>query len=696
MSPVDRTGSRPRRIVVVHDRVDPALTAGDYEVRVAQAVSGDPDLGTVADDVRHVRVTAPRYRLASTDVLSSFPPPNAAGPFTTRLAQVALRRRTLPWERADGPTRPWLALVLLSDGEGELLASVPVEQAVTAGVRPAGTNPDGPTCAAIEISERVVAQVFPSRQDLPYTCHVRQVPVGDTELAQGDDDGWIAVVIASRLPRPGLRYRACLVSLEGQWHELPDNPPTETRVTKAVVYDDITVEQLVLARRPSVDGVSLTAVPSGKTSLAAKRPAEPLDRETADGAPAQASGGHTAPDAWGNAGTGTAGTPVLAQGGPVVLPSVVTATAVGTGAGSVVLDVSVAAIEPAARLLRFPVLTSWEFRCEGDKDFAALVQGLDVGLLGTAARPGRGPTDRVPEVAETGHVVLAGLDRGGEPMSTWYRGPLVPRAVERRAPEAVHVSDQLRRLAEDGRTEIGEAAAFELGRLLALSSPSTVAALREWRRRGFAVRRAAALGEVSVLGDLLSTWGVLDAGELRVERFAELLGRQVLTTFGAPDAVETVLPRRPDVDPLPQLDLLRDPVATIAEGLAVPIDALRVAAGTQVRPQLDLGMLTPIEQLGFTALSTQPELLAPLAAGLTTQVADLTRLAGRGLPGVPGGPGVPGVPGGPVLHPHGGARTAGVAAEPASPARDAGPQDELDTVEGLFPGAAPLAEEDTP
>src|SRR5262249_42183838 len=63
---------------------------------------------------------------------------------------------------------------------------------------------------------------------------VREVDIQDTELAGGDDDGWMAVVLANRLPvfdtangKP-VRYLACLVSLEGQIPRLPPPvPPVE-------------------------------------------------------------------------------------------------------------------------------------------------------------------------------------------------------------------------------------------------------------------------------------------------------------------------------------------------------------------------------------------------------------------------------------------------------------------------------------
>ena len=69
--------------------------------------------------------------------------------------------------------------------------------------------------------------------------------------------------------------------------------------------------------------------------------------------------------------------------------------------------------------------------------------------------------------------------------------------VERPQPDAegrlllAHVSDQLRRAVPDGREDLAYAAAFEIGRLLALSQPSVVAALMRWRAEQFGADRAA-------------------------------------------------------------------------------------------------------------------------------------------------------------------------------------------------------------
>ena len=85
-----------------------------------------------------MHVSSPRYTMPPEQILSSFPPANAEGAFGDRLPQIVLKRRTLPWERNPAgeprcrPT-PWLALVVVAEGEGELSTATPVAQCVTAG-----------------------------------------------------------------------------------------------------------------------------------------------------------------------------------------------------------------------------------------------------------------------------------------------------------------------------------------------------------------------------------------------------------------------------------------------------------------------------------------------------------------------------------------------------------------------------------
>ena len=118
---------------VLHSKANPPLKAGDYVLQGRQAIAG----GQTEPYDGHVRVTAPRYALPADQLLSTFPPANSEGAYENRLPQVVLKRRTLPWERAPKlgeDDTPWLALVVIAEGEGTLSGDTPIAQCVTPGV----------------------------------------------------------------------------------------------------------------------------------------------------------------------------------------------------------------------------------------------------------------------------------------------------------------------------------------------------------------------------------------------------------------------------------------------------------------------------------------------------------------------------------------------------------------------------------
>lgn len=590
---------------VLHSHVMPDLPAGTYTVQVEQDISAP---GATPETLEsHLQVTAPRFTLPPDQLLSTFPPNQGQGSFSTRLPQVVLKRRTLPWERAvmPGPSlppeTPWLALVLLADAECEFKGGVPAAQCVTAGVTLDGPD-DAATGDCIVVSQTVVDQVFPTKGELPLLAHVRQVDMYDTELNMGDDDGWLAVVLSNRLPQPGVRYRVCLISLEGQYDKLPDSAPADEGFTGVLVYPDAVANLGTLTYATS--GLVDQAAAAGVAGTASVLPDKTVSAVRSV----------TVTDAWSAAGEARA----------VAAASAAPASTTAQLAGNI-HAVNMGIIAPFEVLYTFPALASWQFTCVGAGDFRSLMQGLDVGMLGTLPptppppQPGQKPPPPArdaPEVLDTGHIALAHISRAGEAGKVWYRGPLVPRPMDREQPgptgllPLLHSSDQARRIGPDGRENLALAAAFEIGRLLALADPSVVAALLSWRKDGFDEARRSVLLS---LEPLLSTLGVADIAA----GFGARAGGSVVAGLGAGGAAR-LGPVRPLTDPgrpitgIDGVDLvslletgLAIPSATVAQ-LLQPVaqrTALNVPIGTQTVDLEALAASAPTELAGLRAAS---------------------------------------------------------------------------------------------
>jgi hypothetical protein len=611
---------------VLHSNAVPDLPAGGYTVRVRQTITA-PGATTQALD-SHLEVTAPRWVLPADQVLSTFPPNQAAGAFSSRLPQIVLRRRTLPWERElDGRATtsplprqiPWLALVVLADAECEYRGAKPIADCITKGVVLEGRN-DAATGASIVVTDEVVRQVFPTKEELPLLAHVREVDLSDTELALGDDDGWLAVVLSNRLPQPGVRYRACLISLEGQHGELADSAPVAEEFSGAFVYEQAALDYDLLSYEYAHVVDQAKAAPTSGTHAAAGRSA-------------------TVADAWSTT-TTTSATAETWQAHNLLSDG--TARLVGAMHG-----VSMGVIAPAVRQLTFPVLATWQFTCTGAGDFQSLVQGLDVGMLGTPPEPPPppGPGERPappatrppPEVLDTGHVTLGHTSRDGEPGSVWYRGPLVPRPTSRQKPDArghlalAHASDHLRRVGPDGRENLALAAAFEIGRLLALAEPSVVAALLNWRKEGFEqARREALLEREPTISVLLATVDTLTG-------FAAGIGHQLIADLGA-DGAARLGPVRPPTDPGRPVAGIDDAdlVELLAAGLGVALETVRdlVSPGVTHRAPLRVPVADQLADADRLADAAEHE-LAPLRAAALDTAATLAAGALRDWPSGP-------------------------------------------------------------
>src|SRR6266487_5088440 len=413
----------------------------------------DPKIG----EMIFFDVEGPRFSLSPSEVAGVFPPRSGHGPFDSALPHIALGRRTLPWERAlgdaytaggDETPYPFLALVLLEQSECTILHNQALTDVVPPAVFERLGRPQNIRCDAVEADAEFLQDILPMPEELRLLTHVRQVNVDDRELSAGDSDGYFAVVMGNRIPRPGGSYIACLVSVE----ERTDLLPTTDLIGGPGgidIYADPEVAQISepFELAPSALGTSITA------------PQADAMRIIAPGTQARASVTRISASAAGGA---------LAQEQQTLVSAA--AERIRLTGGSVVLH-------PKARLV---LLYSWTFTCEGDGTFRQLMQGLDVGMIGDAD-----PASKLA-VTDTGHILIDVIDRLGAPEQSWYRGPLVSQPLTRDPLGPYHCADQARRVvAETGAENISYASAFETGRLLAAADGRLAQELMRWRRTAF-------------------------------------------------------------------------------------------------------------------------------------------------------------------------------------------------------------------
>jgi hypothetical protein len=275
---------------------------------------------------------------------------------------------------------------------------------------------------------------------------------------------------------------------------------------------------------------------------------------------------------------------------------------------------------PVPRLRLF-CLAQWRFECRDGGDFEAIMQALPnnggVGMLGMppamAQAPGGVPDAAWDAALDTGHVPLPHLTREGERTIAWYRGPLTSVGVARLDEGPFHTADQARRLDPvTGLENLGYAAAFEVGRLLALGDPRFALDLLRWRRgdrllvdvgitRDVLERFAAALVRgLAVDPQLLRTLParLATAGAIRTGIVLGRGARGGLGPLGDPTGLRAVRDRLPGLQ-----------AETIATVRGLPLETVRAF----LQPSL-VGGAAQLEALGAGDLPVRSVDLDTLAA----------------------------------------------------------------------------------
>ncbi len=568
--------SQPKKgSVIFYDSCPPPLKADTYRLEVEQTLeepvtlaNGDTDhtsidkgsskgLPGVQESV--FEITGPQFLLPVDEIHSVYPPANGDGPFETRLPCVVLKRRTLPWERtaseSSDSTQPWLALMLFSEDEVTLLDppsctvesvlmhkpptiwhSAPPESGATRLFQTLSESEKNKSCLGIEVTKALFQRVAPLVSELPLLTHVRRVNTEDKELLGQDKDGWFSVVVGNRLPVSGKKYVACLVSLEGREDLLP------------------TSHEILTHPRTATGGYTLSAEMARRIQVKKQLYGTPGEGINPPGLLSEINGvRRTTSVSTLRLNNETAATDTTERSTP--LYRIVEAGTLGWLAPPLV-----GVYQPPKPTVRLICLARWTFQCTGKGDFEGLMKALPeaggIGLMGMTAHQSTN-SDTTPDTQyrvalDSGHIPLNHQARNGEQKTSFYRGPMAPVGVERNTHEGpYHSSDQARRIDPlTGLENVGYAAAFELGRLMALNDARFALELLKWRRNGH--QRVSKL----IIGlDIKAKLGLL-IPDFNAEKFLnhQMLIEQLLDRIGPRILEEDLLGQL--TDPTGILDIL--------------------------------------------------------------------------------------------------------------------------------------------
>ncbi|MEY9933854.1 hypothetical protein ABH926_008516 [Catenulispora sp. GP43] len=241
------------------DSMQPAATAGTYRIEVEHVLKeGSTPIDSsepLPKTAEEFEVKAPQFVLDGATVQAVYPARGADGDFRHVLPHITLTREYLPWEREPEWSRmerraPWLALMVFRAGElpedpeglalttertvRDLLAS---NDSTILGPALTGLHPtvlEG-HCQTIDVPASVFTAILPSKEELYYLAHVRDVDEPKL-LVDGEIliKGTFSVITANRFPRGEGDYAVHLVSLEGFHRHLDGSLPTGTDFVRLV------------------------------------------------------------------------------------------------------------------------------------------------------------------------------------------------------------------------------------------------------------------------------------------------------------------------------------------------------------------------------------------------------------------------------------------------------------------------------
>ena len=442
------------------DSIRPPLSQGDYKMHMQQTfpevVDTNPTgMEALEQQNKYFTVNGSKWSIDPLTVHSRYPPKNEQNvKLDLTLPKIVFQSKTLPWERIpeSGSDLPWMALLLIREDEfNDLCTYYPVADSTEIDE----SSPSVPI-KILEIPSSLLKSIGPMRSEVELLVHGLQVNPRDKELCGNDEDGLFSVVLSNRIPsEPNEKYHALLVSLEDSLHELPIESQIQYLTQPAIIKSEMKIGDRYSETKYVDDSIPKSSVKSkvfasdkkSKTSRTSKKSKERVKE----------------------------------------MPHYEKVR--------------------ISRMVKLVALDYWKFKTGDGGDFESKIKNirfrkkeedlLETGELGsvydfakeqsvkdTYYEPALLGNDMDPDISANSYLLTDIVEDDGITRSCLYRGPCIAvPTTHQPKPKPYENSDDARGIEPStGFDVIHHSAAFELGRLLAMSDPHFISSMSRWRR----------------------------------------------------------------------------------------------------------------------------------------------------------------------------------------------------------------------
>lgn len=429
------------------DSIRPPLSQGDYKMRMMQTFpqivdNNETGMNSSEQLDKFFTVNGSRWSIDPLTVHSRFPPKNEQNvKLDLTLPKIVFQSKTLPWERIvdeQNKDLPWMSLLLLREDEFNACDYYPVAESTEI-----DAASESVPVKLLEIPSSLLKLIAPNTDEVELLAHSLQVNPRDKELCGNDEDGLFSVILSNRIPsEPNEKYHALLVSLEGSLNELPNENQIQYLTKPPVSKSKMEVDD----RLSGVKKVSKKGITKSSSKLRIQ------------------SNSHPGKDA----------RPVKGQ---------------------------------ISRKVKLLVLDYWKFKTGDGGDFESKMKNIrfrkkeenlsEAGELGSVYdfakekkqedsyyEPALLGNDMDPNISANSYLLTDIVEDDGITRPCLYRGPCiaVPTTHQPKTKPYENSDDARGIEPSTGFDVIHHSAAFELGRLLAMSDPNFIASMSRWRK----------------------------------------------------------------------------------------------------------------------------------------------------------------------------------------------------------------------